>query len=61
MSWSWLTLPSCYEVAILGKKPGAEGIQSEAGRPDQCVLFWALEHRKDMGKERPTELQGSEG
>lgn len=61
MPWSWSVLPSCYEVAILGKKPRAEGIQREVGRPDQRVLFWALEHRKDMGKERPTELQGSEG
>lgn len=55
MPWSWLTLPSCYEAAILGKKAGVGGIQCEAGRSDQRVLFWALEHRKDMGKERPSE------
>lgn len=47
-----MILPSCYEVAILGKKPRAEGIQCEAGRPERHVLFWALEHRKDMGERR---------
>lgn len=43
------TLPSCYAVAILGRKPRTEGIQCEAGRPERHVLFWAQEHRKDMG------------
>lgn len=43
------TLPSCYAAAILGRKPRTEGIQCEAGRPERHVLFWAREHRKDMG------------
>lgn len=59
-----LVLPSYYKTAILGKKPLAEGIQCEAGRPDQPVLFWALSTGRIWGKDlqgREQRLRGPKG